>query len=56
MRASISRPAQVVMNFLHHAFLFDWLILGWYVRAWLKELRQVFSLLLLIKPKYGKSG
>ena len=42
MRASISGPAQVVMNFLHHAFLFDWPILGWYVRAWLKELRQVF--------------
>ena len=42
MRASISRPAQVVMHFLHHAFLFDWPILGWYVRAWLKELRQVF--------------
>ena len=56
MRASISRPVQVVMHFLHHAFLFDWPILGWYVRAWLKELVRFFLLLLLIKPKYGKSG
>ena len=29
MRASISGLAQVVMHFLHHAFLFDWPILGW---------------------------
>ena len=29
MRASISGPAQVVMHFLLHAFLFDWPILGW---------------------------
>ena len=32
MRASISGPVQVVMHFLHHAFLLDWSILGWYVR------------------------
>ena len=30
MEASISGPAQVVMHFLHHAFLFDWPILRWY--------------------------
>ena len=29
MRASISEPAQVVMRVFHHAFLFDWPILGW---------------------------
>ena len=28
----------------------------WDGAAWLKELRPVFLLLLLIKPKYGKSG
>ena len=54
MRASISRPAQVVMHFLHHAFLFDWLILGWYERAWLKELRQVFFAVTVNKTQVWK--
>ena len=54
MRASISRPAQVVMHFLHHSFLFDWPILGWYVRAWLKELRQVFFAVTVNKTQVWK--
>ena len=53
MRASISRPAQVVMHFLHHAFcgpFYD----GTCVRAWLKELRQVFFAVTVNKTQVWK--
>ena len=53
MRASISGPAQVVMHFLLHALLFDWPIVGWY--GLVEGATSRFLLLLLIKPKYGKS-